>query len=81
MEKLPRFVPINTDLYRPDIPEAEREAFYGLPKQVQFCTECVMSNQKPNSCYEFEHTAQSKKRTMVIQADGVCDACHACHNK
>ena len=24
MKKLPRFVPINYDLYRPDIPEAER---------------------------------------------------------
>lgn len=21
------------------------------------------------------------KKTMVIQEDGVCDACHACHNK
>ena len=40
-----------------------------------------MSNQKPNSCYEFEHTIHSKKKTMVIQEDGVCDACHACHNK
>ena len=33
-----------------------------------------MSNQKPNSCYEFEHTIHSKKKTMVIQEDGVCDA-------
>ena len=40
-----------------------------------------MSNQKPNSCYEFEHTIHSLKKTMVIQQDGVCDACHACHDK
>ncbi len=40
-----------------------------------------MSNQKPNSCYEFEHTINSIKKTMVIQEDGTCDACHACHNK
>ena len=30
-----------------------------------------MSNQKPNSCYEFEHTINSIKKTMVIQEDGV----------
>lgn len=81
MEPLKRFVPIDYAKYAPDLPEAQREAYYGLPKQVQFCRECVMSNQKPNSCYEFEHTIRSQKKTMVIQPDGVCDACHACHNK
>ena len=40
-----------------------------------------MSNQKPNSCYEFEHTPARRKKTMVIQPDGVCDACHACRDK
>ena len=81
MEKIPRHVDIDYSKYAPDIPEDQREAYYGLPKHVQFCKECVMSNQKPNSCYEFEHTIKSIKKTMVIQEDGVCDACHACHNK
>lgn len=81
MEPLKRFVPIDYAKYAPDLPEEEREAYYGLPQTVRFCTECVMSNQKPNSCYEFEHTIRSKKKTMVIQPDGVCDACHACRNK
>ena len=81
MEKMPRNVEIDYSKYAPDIPVEEREAYYGLPKHVQFCKECVMSNQKPNSCYEFEHTIKSIKKTMVIQEDGVCDACHACHNK
>ena len=81
MEKMPRYVEIDYSKYAPDIPVEEREAYYGLPKHVQFCKECVMSNQKPNSCYEFEHTIKSIKKTMVIQQDGVCDACHACHNK
>ena len=81
MEKIPRHVDIDYSKYAPDIPEDQREAYYGLPKHVQFCKECVMSNQKPNSCYEFEHTINSIKKTMVIQEDGVCDACHACHNK
>lgn len=81
MEKLPRYIPIDYAKYAPDIPQAKREAYFGLPRQVQFCKECVMSNQKPNSCYEFEHTPRSQKKTMVIQPDGVCDACHACRDK
>ena len=81
MEKLPRYLPIDYTKYDPSIPDEEREAWFGLPRKVQFCRECVMSNQKPNSCQEFEHTIRSKKATMVIQEDGVCDACHACHNK
>ena len=66
MEKMPRYVEIDYSKYAPDIPVEEREAYYGLPKHVQFCKECVMSNQKPNSCYEFEHTIKSIKKTMVI---------------
>ena len=81
MEPLKRYIPIDYSKYAPDIPADQLETYYGLPQKVQFCKECVMSNQKPNSCYEFEHTIRSKKKTMVIQPDGVCDACHACHNK
>ena len=65
MEKMPRNVEIDYSKYAPDIPVEEREAYYGLPKHVQFCKECVMSNQKPNSCYEFEHTIKSIKKTMA----------------
>ena len=68
MEKNPRYVEIDYAKYAPDIPEDQLEAYYGLPKHVQFCNECVMSNQKPNSCYEFEHTIKSIKKTMVIPA-------------
>ena len=53
MEKIPRHIDIDYSKYAPDIPEDQREAYYGLPRHVQFCKECVMSNQKPNSCYEF----------------------------
>ena len=63
MEKNPRYVEIDYAKYAPDIPEDQLEAYYGLPKHVQFCNECVMSNQKPNSCYEFEHTIKSIKKT------------------
>lgn len=72
---------IDIDYAQFEVPDGQAEARYGLPRQVRFCTECVMSNQKPNSCFEFEHTAATPKKSMRIQPDGVCDACHACHDK
>ncbi len=51
------------------------EAYYGLPAEVKFCKRCVMSNQRPASEIEFKHTLQTKKRTLNIDDDGVCDAC------
>lgn len=51
------------------------EAKYGLPSKVVFCKQCVMSNQRPASAVEFKHTKDSKKVTLSINEDGVCDAC------
>lgn len=51
------------------------ETKYGLPEDVVFCRRCVMSNQRPKSAIEFKHTIQSKKSTLNINKDGVCDAC------
>lgn len=51
------------------------EVKYGLPREVVFCKRCVMSNQRPASTPEFRHTADSKKVTMNIDAEGICDAC------
>lgn len=48
---------------------------YGLPEDVIFCKRCVMSNQRPASTPEFKHTINSKKTTLRIDEDGVCDAC------
>lgn len=81
MKRYPRYVPIDYSKFAPEIPDNAREAKYGLPQEVKFCKECIMSNQKPNSCFEFEHRPDSLKKSMRIQADGVCDACHACHDK
>jgi N-acetyl sugar amidotransferase len=55
----------------PEKPEAK----YGLPEDVVFCTRCVMSNQRPSSAVEFEHTRDRKAKTLYIADDGVCDAC------
>ena len=48
---------------------------YGLPRYVHFCKHCVISNQRPNSAVEYEHTKASKKTTIVFDEEGVCDAC------
>lgn len=53
------------------------EAKYGLPSKVIFCKKCVMSNQRPGSTPEFKHVKDSKKVSLHIDSDGVCDACRA----
>ena len=42
------------------------KALYGLPRKVIFCKKSLISNQRPNSAIEFEHTANSKKKTLFI---------------
>lgn len=61
--------------------KGELEAYYGLPNKVVFCKKCVISNQRPASALEFKHSIQSKKVTMNIDADGVCDACKYAEKK
>ena len=57
------------------------ETKYGLPEKVQFCTRCVMSNQRPASTVEFKHTKDSKKVTLNMDEEGVCDACRQAEAK
>lgn len=51
------------------------EAKYGLPKEVVFCKKCVISNQRPNSCIEYQHNNESLKKTIGFNSEGICDAC------
>ncbi len=60
---------------------ASLEAYYGLPKQVQFCSKCCYSNQRPASTKEFNHTKESKKITLAFDEKGVCDACRFAERK
>jgi len=60
---------------------AERPARYGLPAEVRFCRSCVVSNQRPNSAVEYDHTIDSAKATIHFDADGVCDACRVAARK
>jgi len=65
------------------MPEANEqpEVKYGLPREVKFCSKCVISNQRPNSAVEYEHTATSKKTTIKFDEDMICDACHTADRK
>tara|TARA_B100001057_G_scaffold172227_1_gene173005 strand:- start:249 stop:1481 length:1233 start_codon:yes stop_codon:yes gene_type:complete len=47
---------------------------YGLPHKVEFCSECVISNQKPISSIESQHSVNHQKKTTTF-TNGVCDAC------
>jgi len=53
------------------------KTMYGLPEQVVFCKRCVISNQRPSSTQEHKHTPSSKKVTINIDSDGICDGCRA----
>ena len=52
----------------------ELQALYGLPTEVKYCQVCVISNQRPNSAVEYNHTKESKKETIHFDKDQICDA-------
>ena len=47
---------------------------WGLPKTVEFCSRCVISNQRPSTVVEHEHAKTSRKPTIGF-LDGICAAC------
>ena len=57
------------------------ERFYGLPGSVEFCSNCVFSNQKPNSEQEYKHTLKTQKPTLSFNDEGICSACLVAKNK
>jgi N-acetyl sugar amidotransferase len=59
----------------------ETKAFFGLPDKVSFCRSCVISNQRPNSAVEYEHTKDTKKKTINFDETGICDACSFAERK
>jgi len=79
MARIPEPRESDKSKYRPEL--TEREVKYGLPAHVDFCKRCVISNQRPNSAVEYEHTKDTKKKTIFFDADGVCDACRFTEKK
>ena len=48
---------------------------FGLPSEVKFCKNCVISNQRPNSSVEMKND-NKKKETIQFDDYGVCSACN-----
>lgn len=54
---------------------------YGLPHDITYCKQCVISNQRPNSAVEYQHTKATKKETIHFDNEQVCDACRVSEDK
>ena len=50
------------------------KAYYGLPNKVIFCKKSLISNQRPSSEIEIEHSIKTKKKTHNIDANGISDS-------
>lgn len=72
---------INPELFKENRVVSDSDARYGLPREIQFCNKCVISNQRPNSAVEYLHDASSKKKTIYFDEAGVCDACRFAERK
>lgn len=79
MEKYKRNIEIDFEKFKQE--NTNLEAKYGLPSEIEFCNKCVISNQRPNSCIEYNHTKESKKETIHLDNSGICDACHTSEKK
>lgn len=73
MNKIKAPAPVDGSLYAPDT--REPEAYYGLPREVKYCSSCIISNQRPASADEFSHTRGVAKSSMHLDDSGECDAC------
>ncbi len=59
-----------------------KKIMYNLPENVKFCSECVISNQRPSSYPEFKHTKDRKgARYINFDEKDVCDACNHAKEK
>jgi N-acetyl sugar amidotransferase len=51
------------------------KTLFGLPREVKFCSKCVISNQRPNSSIEFKNKNQ-KKIGIQFDKNNICSACN-----
>lgn len=79
MKKIPYPSKINSADFEKG--ETDPKAKYGLPTKVVFCKKCVISNQRPNSAVEYQHTPDTRKATIQISENGICDACKFAESK
>lgn len=76
MEKLLRNVEIDYSAFEGDTFDAKKVK-YGLPEEVKFCRECVISNQRPSSVVETQNSQKGKKPVIHFDENCLCDACKA----
>lgn len=55
--------------------DKKRDVLYGLPATVEFCRNCVISNQRPSSTVEFKNSRGEKKSVINFDETGLCSAC------
>jgi len=79
VNKIPYPKATDLKLFTPDVRVSESK--YGLPLRVEYCKRCVISNQRPNSAVEYNHTQSSLKATIFFDEEGVCDACRFAERK
>jgi N-acetyl sugar amidotransferase len=79
MERIVSPKAVDKGLYGADA--TDLPPMYGLPQEVVFCKRCVISNQRPNSAVEYQHTKASKKKTIHFDEEGICDACRFAERK
>ncbi|MDO9090959.1 MAG: N-acetyl sugar amidotransferase, partial [Burkholderiaceae bacterium] len=79
MPLIPYPAPVDLSIFSAD--EDTAQVKYGLPRYVHFCKRCVISNQRPNSAVEYQHTKASKKATIAFDEEGICDACRFAEQK
>ncbi len=53
----------------------KHNSFFGLPQDVNFCSECVISNQRPSSTIEFLNSITAKKEVISFNDKNICSAC------
>jgi N-acetyl sugar amidotransferase len=70
--------PVNLSEFENPVPGVPK---YGLPREIKFCKKCVISNQRPNSAVEYQHTKESAKKTIAFDENGICDACRLAEEK
>ena len=70
-------IPSVHDVYEETLSKNQSsKTLYGLPEEVRFCSNCVISNQRPNSSVEFLDNIEKKKNVINFDNNNICDACN-----
>ena len=56
------------------------KSLFGMPSDVIFCSECVISNQRPNTTIEFKSKNTNNKKGITIKKN-ICSACQYSNKK